>query len=445
MNLRWPLVLLSAGAAACSTPDPRPNVLIVSLDTLRADRVGARDANGVTLTPNLDRFAAEAAVFTSAYSHANETLYSHAALFTGRYASDLAAVDYQSFDIASTPTLASILRAAGYRTEAIVAGGHLAPEFGLHVGFHRYASGQDFGSFQQTVPLALERLDALDEQDAPWLLFVHGYDAHAPYITWGPLFGSETPGYDGPLREASLIPWTFEQILDDHWYPGFAPSFVERDERSMLDPALFDALAAWAAAHPEDARALGPEDVAFIRGLYDASVRYADLHVGRLLDALAERGTLDDTLVVVLSDHGEDLLEHGHVNHRLSLHDENLHVPLMVRGPGVTAGRFDDPKGLVDVLPTVAALVGAEAPPGRGKLLWASDAERAILSEAERGELSVRTRSGRLSLPRTDAAGDHPPPTAPPRAFVTGPDGAPVPWEAPLTRALFTRLREVSR
>ncbi|MBM4393592.1 MAG: hypothetical protein FJ090_20905, partial [Deltaproteobacteria bacterium] len=73
------------------------------------------------------------------------------------------------------------------------------------------------------------------------------------------------------------------------------------------------------------------------------------------------------------------------------------------------------------------------------------DAERAILSEAERGELSVRTRSGRLSLPRTDAAGDHLPPTAPPRAFVTGPDGAPLPWEAPLTGALFTRLREASR
>lgn len=389
--------------------------------------------------PNLDVFAADAAVFSAAYSQANETLYSHAALFTGRRPAALGPIDYSRFTIAGTPTLASSLRNAGYRTEAVVAGGHLAPEFGLQVGFDRYVSGRDFGSFQQTVPLAIERMGVLAAGDAPWLLFVHGYDVHAPYATFGPLFRASTPGYEGPLLARSLVPWTFEQILGGAWYPGFSPSFVDRGHRAVLDPGLFDALESFAAANPEDAVPLGPEDVAFVRGLYDASARYADHQVGVLLQALEDSGAADETVVVILGDHGEDLLEHGHVNHRISLHDENLHVPLLIRGPGVVPGRYDAPVALVDVLPTLLPLAGVEPPPGEGRSLWAPDPGRAVVSDAARGEISVRTREGRLSVP-SDLRGDFPQ-SPPSRAFVTDSTGAPLPWEHPLTARLYARLR----
>ena len=460
--------LLLPACAACVAPGcapesrAAPNVLIISIDTLRADRIGAR-------TPNLDAFAAHAAVYANTYSQANETLYSHAALFTGRYATELGPIDYARFTIAGAPTLASTFKEAGYRTEAIVAGGHLAPEFGMNPGFDRYASGRDFGSFQQTVPLALDRLDALERLDAlsgawtlagtaptPWLLFVHGYDVHAPYVNWGPLFRSETPGYDGPLLDPSLIPWSFEQILRGARYPGFQPTRVDRGDRTLLDAGIFDALEVWAAAHPEDAVPLTDADVAYVRGMYDASARYADYQVGVLLSALSARGLDDNTLVVILSDHGEDLLEHGHVNHRLSLHDENLHVPLMLRGPGVTPGVSHALTALVDVLPTIAALSGIQAPEGRGRVLpnlalpeptlpeptltdGRARSDRAIFSEAARGEVSVRTTEGRLSVPRGLPAAL--PETAPDRAFVTDATGAPVPWSDPLTARLWARLR----
>ncbi len=425
----------------------RPNVLVISIDTLRADRIGRLGANHLSLTPNLDAFAANAAVYDNTWSQANETLYSHAALFTGRYASELGPIEYARFTIAGAPTLASTFHAAGYRTEAIVAGGHLAPEFGLNPGFDRYASGRDFGSFQQTVPLALERLGALAGADrAPWLLFVHGYDVHAPYVNWGPVFRSETPSYDGPLLDASLVPWSFEQILRGARYPGFQPTLVDRGDRTILDAGIFDALEVWAAAHPEDAVPLTDADVAYVRGMYDASVRYADYQVGVLLDALTAGGLDANTIVVILSDHGEDLLEHGHVNHRLSLHDENLHVPLMLRGPGVTRGVSHTLTALVDVLPTLAALAGVPAPEGQGRALPdpaaaepGSGTDRAILSEAARGEVSVRTQEGRLSVPRGLPAAL--PETAPDRAFVTDATGAPVPWSDPLTARLWARLR----
>jgi arylsulfatase A-like enzyme len=323
----------------------------------------------------------------------------------------------------------------------VVAGGHLAPEFGLAAGFDRYASGHDFGSFQQTVPLALDRLDAIADADAPWLLFVHGYDVHAPYVSWGPLFGEAVPNYDGPLRDASLVPWTCEQILGRTLYPGFVPELVSRGDRKVLDPALFRSLEAWATAHPEDAVPLDDEDVAFLRGRYDGAVRAADFHVGVLVDALADRGLAQSTIVVVLSDHGEDLLEHGHVNHRLSLHDENVHVPLLLRVPGQPPSVVPEPVSLVDVLPTLGALSGVDVQEGDGIDLRQPDPARAVYSEAVGGDVAVRTRNGRLSVPAAALAADSLPATPPSGAFATGADGDPMDWNDPQVTELFAALR----
>jgi len=431
--------MLSALLTACGqAPEGPPNVLVVSIDTLRADRVGRRDAEGRSLTPNLDALAARSRVYTSAWSQANETLYSHAALFTGLYPSEIGELDYATYGFRTDQdTLAAAFSRAGYSTEAVVAGGHLSPAFGLNVGFGRYASGNDFGSFQQTVPLATERIDVLEEDGRPWLLFVHGYDVHAPYLKWGPLFRSDSAGYSGELLERSLIPWTCEQILDGTLHPEFDPQNISVGGRTVLDPEMFDALEQWAEAHPHDAIALDEEDVAFVHALYDGSVRYADHQVGVLLAELEDRGLSDNTVVVVLSDHGEDLLDHGHVNHRSSLHDVNVHVALMLSGPGVEPATIDAPVGLIDVLPTLSELTGVRTPQGRGTSLLEPSADRVVYSEAVRGDRSVRSAEGRLSLPAgIDELADE----APEGAFVTGPHGEPRPWSDPLAERLFEAL-----
>ncbi|HJN74875.1 MAG TPA: sulfatase [Myxococcota bacterium] len=435
--LSWTLLL---SLSACGEPAPGPpNVLVVSIDTLRADRVGRRDAEGRSMTPNLDAFARDARVFESAWSQANETLYSHASVFTGLYPSEMGELDYATYGFrADQETMAAVFSRSGYATEAVVAGGHLAPEFGLGVGFQRYASGDDFGSFQQTVPLALERIDVLEEGDRPWLMFVHGYDVHAPYLKWGPLFRGDTPGYNGPLLERALIPWTCEQILDGVLHPGFDPQNISTGGRTVLDPALFDELETWAAGHEGEGITLGPEDEAFVRGLYDGSVRYADYHVGVLLAELEDRGLSGDTVVVVMSDHGEDLLDHGHVNHRSSLHDENIHVALMLRGPGIEPGAVATPVGLVDILPTLAGLSGVRVPETRGQDLLSPDPDRVVYSEAVLGTVSLRSAEGRLAMPH---GSDQWPEEPPPGAFITGPHGEPLSWSDPLGPELFAELQ----
>ncbi|MCP4806134.1 MAG: sulfatase [Proteobacteria bacterium] len=428
--------------AACSGPVDTPqNVLLISIDTFRADRLGKLDAQGRSLTPNLDAFAQDALVFDSAWSHANETLYSHASLFTGDLASAQGDLDYATYGLRpDADTLAAVLSRAGYRTEAVVAGGHLAPDFGLTPGFQVYASGQDFGSFQQTVPLAVERLGQMALDDKPWLLFVHGYDTHAPYVKWGPLFSPDTPEYDGVLRDRATIPWTCEQIRGDRFYPDFNPEQVTTGNRTVLDPGQFDALDAWADEH--EGVALTDDDVAFVRGLYDASVRYADFQVGRMLAELDASGMREETLVVLVSDHGEDLLEHGSVNHRRSLHDENLHVALMLSGPGVEPGVVDTPVGLIDVFPTVNELLGLRERDLPGVSLLSPDPNRAIVSEAVLGSVSVRTSDGRLSLPRQDVGERYAPLTAPARAFITDAEGADEKWASELREPLYARLVE---
>jgi arylsulfatase A-like enzyme len=240
-----------------------------------------------------------------------------------------------------------------------------------------------------------------------------------------------------------VIPWTCEQILDGRLHPDFVPPKQTAGDRAVLDPALFGALSEWADAHPDDAVELDEADVAFVRALYDGSVRYADLHVGILLDGLEQLGVADDTLVVVLSDHGEDLLEHGHVNHRRSLHDENVGVVLALRGPGIEPARIASPVSLMDVLPTVARIAGVRASPGHGVDLADSNAERAVFSESVRGDWSVRTVHGRLSLPAGTPSGARPPDVAPLGAFVTDPDGTALPWNSPLTGTLWTHLSSV--
>ncbi len=400
--------LLGLGLVACQ-PAPRPgppSVVLVSMDTLRRDRLGAY-GNPDGLTPNLDRFASEAVLFEDAWAVSNETLFSHAALFTSRYATETGPIfdDYALCD--QPPTLAAVLGLYGYQTGAAVAGGHLLEVFGLGRGFDEYRVGGSWASLYHTVPLALDWLDRRDAAQ-PFFLFVHGYDTHQRYLKPGPWGLAHTdPGYEGPGDDATRQQMGTLHVVDDWFFPPEVPGVHDlhalrvrgQDQRQRngflaRDPRV-------------GAKPMQPQDHAYIAGVYDGAVSYADAWFGLLMAALDERGLLEESIVVLLSDHGEELGEHGLYGHRYTLTDESLAVPLMVRLPGGEGAgqRVSGLVDLTDVMPTLLEAAGAPAPAGiRGRSLWpalhgaAFEPREAVFAQTMFRAVSVRNAQGRLSF-----------------------------------------------
>lgn len=337
-------------ATACTAPSPdaptsdtpvvaRPdaNVLLVTIDTLRADRVGVY--GGPTgATPVIDGVAARGVTFTSAYSPVPLTLPAHTSLMTGTYPMFHGVRDNVAHHVPDeVETLAEALAARGYRTGAFVSSFVLDSSWGLDQGFETYVDDFDTGGATRFAvgggQEGLERVaeetvdrsrDWLAEDTArPFFLWVHLFDPHAPY----------TPP---------------EPYLSRH---AGAP--------------------------------------------YVGEIAYTDAQVGRLLDRLDELGLRDDTVIVIAGDHGESLGEHGEVQHGLFIYEETIRVPLVVAVPGATGGVVrDDPVSLVDVAPTVLEIVGA--PPlgttqGVGLLTSpgpdAAPAERTVRAESLYGRL----------------------------------------------------------
>jgi arylsulfatase A-like enzyme/Tfp pilus assembly protein PilF len=297
-----------APAPAADPPRlPRANVLLVTIDTLRADRVGAYGGTpGVT--PTLDRLAAEGLRVDTVYSHVPLTLPSHAAIMTGAYPQVNGVRDNGSFRFdGKLPTLASTLKSAGYRTGAFVASFVLDARFGLNAGFDvyddRYGARPTGGDLSQVERPADAVLDTavqwISSAEQPWFAWTHLYDPHDPY---------EPPE---PFRS-----------------------------RFASEP-------------------------------YSGEIAFADARLGAALDELGRRGRLANTLVIVAADHGESLGEHQERTHGLFAYDATLRVPLVVwASPAIQPGVLGGPAQLVDVMPTVLDLVGVPAEVPHGRSLW---------------------------------------------------------------------------
>jgi arylsulfatase A-like enzyme len=365
--------------------EQRPNIVLVSLDTLRADKLGTY-GGPAGLTPNLDRFASQALVFESAYAQSSETLFSHASLFTSRYPSELGTLDYDFVLPESEPTLAAVLGAYGYKTAAFTGAGHLHPDFGFSSGFEHYKADVEWGGLFHAVHGMAQYLDATPTEQ-PRFLFLHGYDAHPRYLKpppFGFLFADLTRF--GPARKAILSPMGTMRVVDGVYHPGAEPAALIAARGTGADGAQ---------------EALNAEDLALIVGAYDGAVAYADAWFGLLMAELDAREMLDDTLIVVLSDHGEELGENGVFNHRYSLSEPVIHVPLMIRLPGAERGgeRVTKTAQLVDVLPTLLSFAGAEPLAlARGQDLLGEREERPAFSEGPFGEISARDVVGTLTF-----------------------------------------------
>ncbi len=301
------------GCSGSEDPAPRPpqyNILMVGVDTLRANHLGTYGYDKPT-SPKIDAFFESAVVFEDAHSSSSWTLPSFASVMTSVYSSTH---NCWQFDDALAPeftTLAESLRDAGNQTGAVVSHMLMRPKFGLGQGFDDYDLTQAHGNLAGSHQIisspgltegAIELLEryAVDPSGKPWFLFVHYFDPH----------------------------WLYRP------HQGLAEEF-------------------------------GTHLVA----RYDGEILFTDGYVGKLIDRLDELGLAENTIVVFVSDHGEEFEDHGRMQHGRTLYTEVERIPLAIRYPGILPKRVSEPVSGVDVMPTLLSMLGVPMPildsPGR--------------------------------------------------------------------------------
>ncbi len=315
--------------AACAAPEPVPDVVVIVLDTTRADRLGMY-GHTRPVSRNLDRFARDSVIYERAWSTSSWTLPAHASLLTGKYPTRHGAYITPLTDSDSTGdnpahlrdeavTLAELLRERGYRAAAFAGAGWLAPEFGLLQGYEiQDAVNHRTIPAEQISNRAIRWLASVPREQ-PVHLLVNYFDAHFPY--------DPKPPYDRYARDRPNV-----KIPDLGDIFGKAPPTAEQLAK-MLD-------------------------------LYDGEIEYMDHHVGRLLEALRRAGRYEGALIVVVADHGDLFGEHGHSGHGAWLWEELVRIPLIVHYPrGRDAGERDESMvSIVDVLSWIGSELALELP-----------------------------------------------------------------------------------
>lgn len=370
------------GEPGGSTESPRLNVVLISMDSVRQDRLGPYGhkpefAPEFAITPHLDALASEGVVFDSAWATTSWTLPSHMTMMTGLPDSTHGVVhDYIRMDPLRV-TLAEHFSAAGYTTAGFYSGPYLDPKYGFGEGFTFYESGmmpeaeretwirtrideleaerraqglppgnpqQDFANMRDrlshediTSPRINEfGLNFLDSHaDEPFFLFLHYFDAHYDHIPekMEPGLGKKfDPEYQGDFSP-------------DRWY-------------------FNDQVRTFANGRPQ--RVIGDRDLRHILAWYDAEIHWVDRHVGQVVAKLEELGIADKTIVAVVSDHGDEFFEHGNIGHRTTLFPEVLLVPWVMKVPGeARAGaRIPDVVRLYDLAPTLIDYALGDTLPG---------------------------------------------------------------------------------
>ncbi len=301
---RFFLVLVTLNTVpftAQTTEKSAPNVVLITIDTLRADHLGCYGYLQIK-TPNIDGLAADGARFAHAFTPVPVTLPSHTAMLTGTYPMLSGMHDFSGNKLSpQQPTLATVLKQAGYVTGAVVASAVLDSRFGLNQGFDYYYDHFDFS-----------RLDEanLDEMERP-----------------GNVVADQVLDWLGKNSQRKFFLWM--HLYDPH-YPYHPPAPYSRDY----------------ATQP-----------------YDGEIAFADEQVGRLLRFLKEKGLYQNTVIVLSGDHGESLGEHGEKTHGFFIYNATMHVPLIIHLPGKSgAPVVGDPVSLVDLMPTVLAAVAVDTP-----------------------------------------------------------------------------------
>lgn len=328
--LRSAILWLTGAGVLCAAGPP---VVLISIDTLRADRLGIYGYRRIA-TPNIDSFAQGGTVFANIACQTPLTLPSHTSLFTSTYPFENGIQENAEVVPQGAVTLAGVLRERGYKTAAFIGSVFLEREMGLDQGFETYDSPFHFEAFS---PLSGD-------------LFFGGLEN--PY--------SVRDRRDGALVVAAALRW-----MGAH-----------REEPVFVFVHLFDVHAPY-----------GISDAARLKGIspYDAKLKYADELIGRLKAGLVREGVWDKSLAILLSDHGEGLGDHGESTHGYFIYQSTLHVPLMLHWPnGVTGqpSRVERPAGLIDVAPTILDFLHVPAPSSFEGTSLLDTHPRAVYSES---------------------------------------------------------------
>jgi arylsulfatase A-like enzyme/Flp pilus assembly protein TadD len=295
-------ICFTPACCLCSAAESlRLNVVLISIDTLRADHLGCYGDKQIQ-TPNIDQLAAEGTRFAKAFTPVPITLPAHAALLTGAFPLATGMHDFIGNKLpASATTLATALLREGYTTAAFVSAAVLDSRFGLNQGFDTYYDHFNLGGADEVHLDSIQRRgDQTMDEALKWL----GANPRHPFFLWVHLYDPHTP-YDPPEPYASRY-----------------------------------------RARP-----------------YDGEIAFADAQVGRLLSHLKQAGLLPNTVIALVSDHGEGLGEHGEKTHGFFIYNSTLHIAMIIRVPGAAARVVQDGVSLVDVAPTLLQAVGLTAPP----------------------------------------------------------------------------------
>jgi len=346
-------VVLWAVVIPAVLPGNDYNVIVLMVDTLRADHLGYHGYERDT-SPNLDRFAARAAAFKSHYSQASRTGPSVASLFTGLHVRSHGVVnpldrwDGKGILDESLTTMAEVLRDAGYDCRAIVTNPNVQTRFGFGQGIASFVTLSVHTDAGEINTRASQWIDEIGEK--PFFLYLHYMDPHSPYAAPPP----QNRLYLDPAYRGSI---TGEHVQLDAILRGEMET-TTADRRRIVD-------------------------------LYDQEIAYWDREFGRFLRYLESRGRLENTIVIVVADHGEEFFEHGGVLHGYTLYKEQLHVPLAILAPGFAPRAVDGVTRNVDVMPTVLEILDLPVPEGvQGASLVPAmrgdgQGERFVFSEAQ--------------------------------------------------------------
>jgi arylsulfatase A-like enzyme len=384
-----PLAMFGNPRLRAAEPASRPNVVLISLDTLRPDRLGCYGGDP-GLSPRMDGLAASGLLFSEAYSTSSYTLPSHGSMLTGQYPAVHGAVDItDELDPGHSPFLASMLAEAGYVTAAFTGGGYVSADLGFGTGFDRYSHNDPVWALDgvrgrqllETVsrllipvrvpvlarygtPMITEWIERQDD-GVPFFLFLHTYIVHnyAPDLARLEKHGLlDEQGREQPFNHQDRTKFNEGELaLRDTVYEQYMP-------------------------------------------YYDATIEMADEFVGEVLDALERAGLDENTLVIVTSDHGEEFGEHAFFGHGESLYDDNTRIPLIVRLPAGAPGAgkaavVDDLVSLVDLAPWILRLAGLE-PDRRMAVAPPLGPERGMPPGRSRLFIELDTRVNRLSAVR---------------------------------------------
>jgi choline-sulfatase len=326
--LENPAVVTRVSVQPQAARKPIRNVLLYLIDTLRADKLSPYNAKTRVRTPGLTRLLESASVMQHARSQENWTKPSVATLLSSLFPWQHNTFSDEAVLPESVELLPELLQKRGFFTGAFIANGYVSDKFGFKQGWQTYRNYIREGRRSVAQAVAGDVLEWFDArpQDKPFFLYVHTIDPHVPYRPPNDFLRMyDAAPYAGPVN-----------------FGGDA-ELLEKIKMGRIP--------------------LGARDKERLVALYDGEISYHDVHFDSILRGLDKRGLAEDTLVVVTADHGEEFWDHGSVGHGHSVFDELLHVPMIVRLPGVTPGvQISADVGLVDVAPTILEAIG-ETPP----------------------------------------------------------------------------------